>query len=548
MWLRNLVFIALCLAGFGALAANLLSSSRIRNPQSFAPERYEQPDLREIVTQVDEQFRQRWQTEGLPAARKADELAIVRRLSLGLTGTVPSLEELRHLERHSRGEQVEWWLSRLLEDRRYADYVAERLARAYVGTEEGPFVFYRRRRFVAWLGDRLQENAAYDQVVRMLLSDTGLWTSNPAVNFLTVTLDDNKEEQPDEKSLAGRTTRAFLGMRIDCLQCHDDRLGNVRLGTQDNPRSGQQSDFHQLASFFGDAEAAVSGIRDNDDNEYKYRYLKADAEEVVPALVPFLPELLPAHGTLRERLAGWVTHKQNRPFARATVNRIWALMFGRPLAEPIDDLPLDGPFPPGLEILASDFAEHDFDLRRLIRIIAATQVFQADSQADFEVQPRHEENWVVFPLSRLRPEQVAGSLIQAASLSTIDANSHILFQIARSLGENEFVQRYGDKGEDEFDDRGGTITQRLLMMNGELVKTKTKADLFTASSRIADLSPDDAKAIEITYLASLTRRPTPEELTHFLERLAGSQGSDRAERIEDLYWVLVNSTEFSWSH
>lgn len=548
MWLKNLVFVGLCLAGFGALAANLLSSSRIQNPKLFAPQRFTQPDLQTIVAQVDAEFRQSWQDAQLQAAPRASELTIVRRLSLGLTGTLPSLEEIRHLERQPREEQVEWWLSRLLEDRRSADYMAERLARSYVGTEGGPFVFYRRRRFVSWLGDRLQENTPYDQVVRTLLSDTGLWTSNPAVNFLTVTLDDNMEEQPDEKSLAGRTARAFLGMRIDCLQCHDDRLGNVRLGTQGDLRTGLQSDFHQLASFFGDAEAAVQGIRDNEGNEYKYRYLDAETEVVVPPLVPFLPELLPKDGTLRERLAGWVTHKQNRPFARATVNRIWAMMFGRPLAEPIDDLPLDGPFPPGLEALAADLAEHDFDLRRLIRVIAATRVFQTDSQAEFEVQPAHEEQWAAFPLSRLRPEQVAGSLFQAGSLSTIDANAHILVRLARSLGETEFVQRYGDKGEDEFEDRGGTITQRLLMMNGELVKTKTKPDVFTASSRIAGLSPDDSKAIETTYLTVLTRRPTPDELTHFLARLKGSWGPERSDRLEDLFWVLMNSTEFSWNH
>ena len=84
------------------------------------------------------------------------------------------------------------------------------------------------------------------------------------------------------------------------------------------------------------------------------------------------------------------------------VNRIWALLFGRPLVEPIDNIPLEGPYPPGLEMLADDFVAHGYDCQRLIRVIAATDVFQRDSRADFEINLlEHEEAWAAFPLTRL---------------------------------------------------------------------------------------------------------------------------------------------------
>ncbi|MDT9120995.1 hypothetical protein RSW84_26510, partial [Escherichia coli] len=86
-----------------------------------------------------------------------------------------------------------------------------------------------------------------------------------------------------------------------------------------------------------------------------------------------------------------------------------------------------------------------------------------------ELTPEHEEKWSVFPLTRLRPEQVAGSIIQSSSLTTIDANSHIVAQLSRYAQQSGFVERYGDTGEDEFLESGGTVTQRLLLMNGELV-------------------------------------------------------------------------------
>ena len=89
----------------------------------------------------------------------------------------------------------------------------------------------------------------------------------------------------------------------------------------------------------------------------------------------------------------------------------------------------------------------------------------------------------------------------------------------------------------------------LLLMNGNLVKEKTSENLVNnASTRIAVLAPDDATAIETAFLAVLSRRPTAEERTHFIGRLDGAQNKERARRLEDIYWALINSTEFSWNH
>jgi hypothetical protein len=148
----------------------------------------------------------------------------------------------------------------------------------------------------------------------------------------------------------------------------------------------------------------------------------------------------------------------------------------------------------------------------------------------------------------LRPEQVAGAVFQAASLATLGPQSPWFVRLAFYTGRNEFVRRYGDTGEDEFAVRGGTIPQRLLLMNGELVREKTKDGLFNASRRIAELAPDDRKAVEVAYLTVMTRRPTSEELAHFENRLSGTKDQERRDRLTDLFWTLLNTTEFSWNH
>jgi Protein of unknown function (DUF1553)/Protein of unknown function (DUF1549) len=501
------------------------------------------PGFTTVVNRINLDFEKLWREADISSAAVAPTLTIARRLSLGLTGTLPSLEEIRLLEKQPSDQAVQWWLTHLFEDQRYSSYVAERLARAYVGVEDGPFLIYRRHRLVDWLGEQLHQNRPYDQLVRSLINSHGIWTTQPEVNFITVTVDQNQKPQfPDETKLAGRVSRAFLGVRLNCVQCHNDFLNH----------KWQQQDFHSLAAFFTPADLTLTGVQDNPRRKYEVKFHGKSEKELVQPKVPFEPELLPSNGPLRERLAKWVTNPQNRAFAHATVNRVWALLFNRPFVEPVDDIPLEGPYPPGFEILADDFAAHGFDLQRLIRIIAATKVFQADSASHDDshpVAPQQEKLWAAFPMTRMRPEQVAGSIIQSSSLHTINAESHVIFRMARFFQTSEFVKRYGDIGEDEFNQRSGTIPQQLLLMNGELVKKKSEDDVvFNASTRIGVLAPTDAAAVETAYLCTLTRRPTPKERDYFVNLLKGTKGKARSKAMEDLYWALFNTTEFSWNH
>ena len=208
------------------------------------------------------------------------------------------------------------------------------------------------------------------------------------------------------------------------------------------------------------------------------RYKRHPAPELVPPQVPFNESLLPAEGSLRERLAAWVTHPENKPFARALVNRVWAMMFNKPLVNPVDSIPVEGPFPEALESLANEAIASGFDLRHLITMIANSSRFQITSRTlDQSENPP-------FPMTRLRPEQVAGSIIQSASLETVDADSHILSRVIRILQQGEFIKRYGDAGEDEFAGTGGTIPQRLTVMNGKLVEERTEENLVMNLSLI----------------------------------------------------------------
>ena len=167
---------------------------------------------------------------------------------------------------------------------------------------------------------------------------------------------------------------------------------------------------------------------------------------------------------------------------------------GRPLAEPVDDLPAAGELHPALDLLAADFR-----LARLRPAPAHSHHRREPRSSGSTARPtaanpeEQEEAWAVFPMTRLRPEQVAGALFQAASVTTLGPQSHWFIRLSTYTGRNDFVRRYGDTGEDEFDARSGTIPQRLLLMNGDIVRDKIKDDIFTAPARSPISPPTTAR-------------------------------------------------------
>lgn len=559
VWARNLLFLAVCLAGLAAVAGAL---SPLGRPADFILPSRPRPiaaDFHDTVSRLDDAFHRQWQSDGIEPVARADDLTIARRLSLSLMGTIPSLEEIRRLEGLPRAaggahqgdsgrlrHQAEWiqhWLDGVFADRRWSDYLAERLARAFVGTQDGPFLVYRRRRFVSWLAEQLHAGRPYDAIAGELIASSGGWTSQPATNFVTVTITaDRRVAGPDENALAARTARAFLGIRLDCAECHDHPF-----------EPWTKTDFQSLAAFYSQTESGLPGIRDRN-KPVRVEDRSLGQEVAATPAVPFASELLPSAGPLRQRLAGWVTHPDNKAFARATVNRFWAILFGRPLVEPIDDIRPDDEHPPALDILADDLAAHGYDLRRLIRLIAASKAFQLDSRASGQggqqVTAEQQAAWAAFGLSRLRPEQIVGSLLQASSVRTLDHHTGLMVRTVRAINQRDFIVRFGDAGEDEFSPQGGTIPQQLLLMNGRLVRDKIREPLLSgAAAQIHLLAPDDSAAVEAAWLAVLSRRPSPEEQAHFVARLAQAGGGRlRRAGIEDLYWALINSTEFSWNH
>lgn len=520
------------------------------------------------VARLNEQFRRQWQAENVQVGDTVADLTVLRRLSLAMFGTVPSLEDIRAFEHDEQPNRIDRWIVKMLQDSRFSDYFAERLARSLVGVEDGPFIVFRRDRMTAWLAAQLRKDVSWSQMTKELIAAEGLWTDRPAANFITVAR--MEDESLNVNKLAGRTVRTFLGQRIDCAQCHDHPFDPT----------WKQADFEGLAAFYCQASLSPGGVTDyqtgKDQQEVVYKVVDPGAEtgRGVPSAVPFHPEWLPADGGLRYRLAGWVTHKDNRRFERATANRVWGFMLGKPLHEPVDDLPhpVDGETD-ALDILGQEFRARGDRLSVLIRMIAMSDVFRLSSESsadNADTYTKQVQAWAVFPLVRLRPEQVIGSLFQAGHVRSIDQNSNPFVRVAKFGNENDFLNEYGDMGDEELLQQVGTIPQALLRMNGRFTAEQSKVDALSAPAQILNFSPDNAAVIDNCYLACLCRFPAVDERAYFLNLLESTTEAaaekrkanpeppaagpklkttrTRAQVVEDLVWTLYNSPEFSWNH
>ncbi len=536
---RDLLFLGVVVGGAGILGAGVLgptaahrSRAQVQPSQSPGVE----ADLAAIVAAVDLEFQHKWAEHKVAVAQRAPDLTVIRRLALSLCGSVPSLEEVRRFEARPAAGRIEAWVDDVLRDRQSADYLAERFARAFVGTEDGPFLLYRRRRFIAWLSDAIIENRPYDALVNEMIADKGLWTDHPATNFVSVTF--RSRAGPADARSTGGAGSAGISRRAD-------RLRPVSRPSVTALEAGRLS-----------RSGVVFRRRPLRPARHSRRRKRLQAPRPQDARSPWRSRRVcrfgPSYGPKRAARASSSPHgsstRANQNFARATVNRVWALLFGRPLAEPIDDLSAAGELHPALCRLADDFAAHGYNLHRLIRVIARRRC-SASTAPPVKPPARAGRRLGRLPDDPSTPR--AGRRWAVSGLFAHDARSPVaLVHPARHLHRPQRfrppLRRHGRRRirlarrhdpaaarADEWRDRA---------------RARSRTTSSASPNRLAELAPDDRKAVEAAFLAVLTRRPTPEEESHFIARLAGTSGKERKERLIDLYWALLNTTEFSWNH
>jgi hypothetical protein len=251
-------------------------------------------------------------------------------------------------------------------------------------------------------------------------------------------------------------------------------------------------------------------------------------------------------------LADWITSPGNPYFARAAVNRIWAQLFGVGLVDPVDDMGADNPpsHPELLDALARAFAEHGFDRKLLLRAMVLSRAYQLTSQSSGAGAGASTDESRLFARMKergLTAEQLYDSLAQAIGIAPEELSSG-QFARARGAPRGEFLETFSGNDEKPTEAQM-SILQALALMNGRLVAGATHLEhgrMLTAVAEAPFL--DRAGRIETLFLATLSRRPGPEEAACMMAHLERHAGGDPRKALSDIFWALLNSPEFLLNH
>lgn len=252
--------------------------------------------------------------------------------------------------------------------------------------------------------------------------------------------------------------------------------------------------------------------------------------------------------TRRIRLSEWMTSKDNRYFSRATVNRIWFIMFGRGIVEPVDDLGQHNPpsHPELLDELAQYFVETDFDLNRLIRTLARTEAYSRTSRtSSTDYQP---ELFARMQVKSLTAEQLYDCLGEATRQRFSPAQSAAPLGSYYDRNRQNFLMKFRAPTAGLTEYQAG-IPQALSLMNGSVIRLAT--DVARSDILVALNAPffSDEERVETLFLSTLSRFPTEVERDQFIDYVAsGGTTGEAKTALSDVLWALLNSAEFTLNH
>ncbi|MEO2036759.1 MAG: DUF1549 domain-containing protein [Planctomycetaceae bacterium] len=530
-------------------------------------------------------------------AERSSDAEFFRRIHLDLVGSIPSAAETRtFLEDPSpTDEKRERMIDRLLADPRYGrrmqyvfdEIIMERRPGANVSDEE----------WQQYLRESFQQNQPWDTLVREILSADGVAAElRPAARFY---LDRNLELDVVTRDIG----RVFLGVDLECAQCHDHPfvedyeqrhyyginafLTRTYLFTE--PKSKQK----QLGEK-AEGDVTFTSVFTNEEGETDPRMLDlAPIPDPVESAKQYVVE--PKKGargvpsySRRQALARIMVSNENRSFHCNIVNRLWALMMGRGLVEPLDCWHSENPpsHPDIVDLLAREFVDHNHDVRWLLKQLALTETYQRSSRVETSRLGGDVPQYAAGLLKPLSPEQLAWSVMQATGVvdqtlaartaefqekhaastsgnekgdeisadeSAVDttddeANDPVwreqTLRLALKPMIDQFVKRFAaSNGQTTGFD--SNAQQALFLMNSTLIQDWLVPNRGNLLDRLSN-AESAAPFAEELYHSVLNRPPSETEIAEVSVYLAAQL--DRTIAAQDLTWALLTSAEFRFNH
>lgn len=509
-------------------------------------------ELKKIVAKKSE-------TAPRPLASLTTDEQFLRRVTLDLTGRLPTpavMEAfLTDTDPNKRAKQID----HLLDSEAYALHWA-RFWTDVIAARSDRYMKRLAPLLEEWLFEQFQQNRTWGDIVRAMLTAEAVLTDlaqkepvgpkqpiNGAAYFVATRYYE-KTRTEGAIDAAAETARIFLGIQLQCAQCHDHPFDQW-----------ERVQFHQLAAFFArsggrpkHAKFGGQGALDTwalvyyPDGEYDMPHLKDPAKLFVthPA---FLDGATPGEGLSdqdrRQALANVIVDQKNYWFAAAYINRIWCELMGQAFYQPVDDM---GPMKEAVAVavltrLTGAFRGSNYDMKGLFRVLMNTQTYQRQSRMG-QSADEHLYFTALAP-SRLRADVLWRSLSELLEPKSKSPSpkSEPAKRFARPTGgpQAQFLAEF------DFDPSlrpEKTLPQVLLLMNSPMINNRIAVGEQNLLGQVLKEFPQDRDALRYLYQRAFARKPTDRELQkceHYIEQVG-----KRAEAFEDILWALINSPEF----
>ncbi|HEX4589167.1 MAG TPA: DUF1549 domain-containing protein [Gemmataceae bacterium] len=542
-----------------------LDAAPVVVPQSPAGPAYE------LAALIDREIDAALAAAKVPASPLADDAEFLRRVSLDLTGTVPSYDRtiafLMDGDPQKRAKLIDELLSRpeygQLFARQWADLLIKRDFDSNKRLDTGPFT--------NWLAGKLNAGAGWDAIVRDILTASGNESETPQDLFYLANQDNM---QPSPAKLVGATGNLFMGVQIQCAECH----------VHPTVDKWSQKDFWGMAAFFahvvadrekGEKNKPVPGTAKIHEVEKKaaprpQAAKKSGEKEVKPggtiaipdptdnkktvgtAKAKFFEGPMPAlrGAPYRPTMANWVVSNQNKYFAANAVNRLWTHLFARGLVQPVEEMNDANPpsHPAVLAALADALVKNGYDQKFVLRAICNTRAYQRTSRPLPENAEAEEKLFARMPVKVIGAHELLDSLATVTHYHEPDPAGRrpmrpMLDNPKRPPGPVTLTRFFDTREyDDDLTDFPFGVPQLLKLMNTNL--TTRAGEVATRIAKAA--GSDKARVIEDLYLTALARRPKPAELERMLAYVEKQGNPQRG--YAGVMWALLNSAEFVSNH
>ena len=502
------------------------------------------PDFGPIANEIDRAVAAKLARLRINPSPVADDEEFLRRVTIDLTGLLPTPDEYRAFLADASPRKRARKIDELIETREFTDLWVGKWAELLMmrSSIQENISYKSIVLYHAWLKDQVAREVPFDDLVRALLTGSGGTFDTPETNFY--------ERERDSLKTAENVAQAFMGMRIQCAQCHNHPFDRW---TQD--------DYYGFAAFFGQI-----GRKNSEDSREKIIYDRRSGEVrhvVTNKNAP--PTYLgdgPAETRGRDRravAADWLVDPENPYFATSIANRVWDHFFGLGIVQPVDDVRISNPpsNPELFRLLGERFAGSGYDFKQLVRDICNSTTYQRTSLRT-DSNRTDERNFAHQTVRRIKAESMLDIISQATGTDDdfqgLPRGARAV-EIADGSTSTYFLTTFGRAKRDTVCacevKMEPTLSQALHLLNGDTTARKVQQGQLVPEMLKERKKPE--QIIEELYIRCLTRTPTEAELASLMTSVdAAVEGVEPGggriyavlkTELEDIFWALLNSRE-----